>query len=318
MLCRNWIFGRRWPCQCEARSVSDVDCTGAAGCALPKSLTVTTPQCLASTLTAVNEWGQLMIRTLCYCTSLLLLHALPGVGAEPAWSLPDDPQAVVVELSYAQPSSRFRTDALTVRRDGSLTAGDPRSAMHVRGRLSEDDLQALLHDLIVRERALELSSEALEAAITAEGRRTGKNWRTRRPTNTIVRLTLAGGSHEFVCNDPELLRTRFPRLQELNRVCAIIRRLQNIAAVAQVGGRAEAERLAELATSELKRQNAPDVRITSRDLLHVRGAADDLRQVQFVVEPALHGESGDPLHVSVMESPGQAPRISLTPVSGPL
>jgi hypothetical protein len=248
----------------------------------------------------------------------LVLQAAVGLAAEPTWSLPDNPQAVVIELQLETAAGQPVTDVVVVRRDGSFTVGEARSTQPIQSRLTEDELQELLGEIIEREQALELTSASLSAKIQAEGRRTGKDWRIRNASGTIVRISLAGRTHEIRCSSPELLRTRLPGVSELDRVCAIQRRLENIAAVAQVGGLAEAQRLAALATDEWRRQNGPAVQITHRDLLHVRGSAGDLRQVQFVVEPGLHGEAGEAVHVSVIESPGATPRISMTPIRNPL
>lgn len=259
--------------------------------------------------------------------SVLLLLATRHLATAADWSLPSSPEAVVVELQFVAPAadgdSRGNADAdrsmlvLRLRRDGWYTVSE-RGGKPLVGQLTESELQRLVSEIVDKQHGLELKSTALATEIERTGRTTGKEWRIKNADTTVVRLILAGGSHEFRCCAPELLRNRFPQVADLNRMCAIQRRLENLVATARLGGKPEAERLAALATAELRRQNGPAVTITAGDLLHVRGTAGDLRQAQFVVEPALRGETGAGVHVSVLESPGQPPRVNMTILSAAL
>lgn len=265
--------------------------------------------------------------------AIVVLLLLVGTlrAAEPSWSLPDDPQAVVIELRHEEtlesfsrlpPSVQQRTKrfvprdtiVIRIRRDGSFEVGRHGEPGHAKGRMTTEELSLLMSDLVERQHALQLSSSVIAARVEHLARESGRDVGFS-GSETAVCLTLRDGRHEIRCGAPQPLRTRFPEVRELDRVCAIVRRLENIAAVAQIGGRAEAERLARLATAELRSQNAADVTITADDLVQVRGKPGELRQAQFVVEPALAGGTGGGVHVSVMETPGQAPRISMTPTS---
>lgn len=260
---------------------------------------------------------------------LMMLLMLSGnlTAAEQSWFLPDDPQAVVVELKHEIPLQTLAnlppevqrrmqlsprdTIVIRIRRNGSFEVGRRGEPGHATGRMTGVELALLLGELIERQRALEISSTALATRVEQLARESGREVGFR-DSETAICLTLRDGPHEIRCCAPQPLRTRFPEVRELDRVCAIIRRLENIAAVAQIGGRAEAERLARLATAELRRQNAENMTITADDLVQVRGKAGDLRQAQFVVDPTLTGGTGAVAHVSVMETPGQSPRISMT------
>lgn len=252
------------------------------------------------------------------CLLLLAVHT-PTTAAD--WSLPSDPESIVVELQFVAPApdGASASDAtagqstlvLRLRRDGWYTVSEQVGKPLV-GQLSEAEVRQLVGELVEQQRGLELKSASLSSQIERTGKATGKEWRIKNADTTVVRMNLTGGSHEFRCCAPELLRNRFPQVTDLNRVCAIQRRLENLVALARIGGRLEAERLAALATAEVQRQNGPAVTITAGDLLHVRGAAGDLRQSQFVVEPSLRGESGTGVLVSVLETPGRSPQISLT------
>jgi hypothetical protein len=268
------------------------------------------------------------MRHVLHAAVVVLLLVGHVAAADTRWSLPADPQAVVVELQFVAPSPAGdqRSDGapgeramlvLRLRRDGSYEV-NVQGGENLTGRLTDAELRRLVREIVEVQRGLALTSDGLTQALERAGRDSGKEWRIRNADTTVVRITLAGGTHEFRCCAPELLRTRFPQVEDLRRVCAIQRRLENLVAIARVGGKPEAERLAALAMAELRRQNGPDVKISAGDLLFVRGSSGDLRQCQFVVEPALRGETGAGIHVSVMESPGAAPRISMTPLSSAL
>jgi len=238
-------------------------------------------------------------------------------AVEPRWSLPDDPQAVVVQMQYVDDNGAVQQTVLTAQRDGRFTDGDANSGT-IAGRMTPDELHELLEAIIDIDRVLDLNSASLSERIQSEARRTRKDWRIQNASHVVIRIGLADGTHVVQCLAPDLLRTRYPAIRELDRLCTVQHRLKNIVAVARVGGMEEARRLAGLATQELRRQNGPDVQIGPRDLVHVRGSVGDLRQAQFVVEPALHPEARESVNVCVMESPGTAPRISLNPVARPL
>ncbi|MBL8850524.1 MAG: hypothetical protein JNG89_12660 [Planctomycetaceae bacterium] len=249
---------------------------------------------------------------------VLLVLAARTDAAEPTWSLPDDPRAVVLQMQFADGSGTVVHTVLTVQRDGTFTDGDAAQRGTFAGRMSTDELHELLGAIIENDRVLDLTSASLLDQIESEARRTSKDWRIQNATTVVIRVGLADRTHVVECLSPDLMRTRYPAIRELDRLCAVRHRLQNVVAVSRVGGLEEARRLAALATAELRRQNGSDIQIGPRDLVQVRGTIGDLRQVQFVVEPALHPEAGESVHVCVFESPGSAPRISLTPVARPL
>ena len=247
-----------------------------------------------------------------------LILTTAATAAEPAWSLPDNPQAVVLELRYAKPAANAPETKLELRRDGTFI-GDKGTARRISGRLSNRELQELMGEIVVDSGALQLTSSGLSRQIQEQSRRTGKSARLTSGVDTIIRITLADGAHELQCVSPEVLRTRYPALRELDRVCAIRRRLENVVAVAHAGGKPAAERLAALATEQLRRHNGAQAQVTARDLQAVRGEAGDLRQAQFVITDASTGSpAGSEVHISVFESPGAPPRIRITTSAKPL
>ena len=254
------------------------------------------------------------------CLGLLIsfIATSAAIAGDGRWELPAEPDAVVIELRYRDATTNRVTTALQLMRDGTFTA-HPGTARRTRGRLQSAELNELLRSLLQESDALGLTTDGLRRQIAEESRRLRKPAHVQAADDVIVRLKLADRQHEFECPAPEVLRTRYPDLRDLERVCEIRRRLENLIAVAHVGGVPEAERLAALATAELRRHNGSNVRVTIRDLHTVRGIAGDLRQSQFVLSPSRSsGTTAQELHISVMESPGAAPRVTITHSATPL
>lgn len=256
--------------------------------------------------------------TIRWSLAIFLLMAARAEAAETRWSLPDDPRAIVLQMQHVDSQGRVQETVLTVRRDGSFHDGDAEHPGDVKGRLQEPELLELMREIIDDQQMLEMTTASLSRQVQSEARRTGKDSHIQLAVDVVIRIGLADRMHVVQFTSPGLLRTRYPAIKDMNRLCAVQHRLRNIVATAQVGGKDEAARLAALATEELRRQNGRSVEITPRDLVHVRGSIGDLRQVQFVVESAARDRDGEAVHVSVMEAPGAAPRISLTEVHKPL
>jgi hypothetical protein len=259
----------------------------------------------------------MIVRVLAGLLAALLSNPSAG-AADPKWSLPDTPQAVVLELQYSDSREGATTTALQLHRDGTFT-GDAGTGRQTSGRLAPAELSELMAEVIETCGALRLTTEGLREQVLAESRRTGKPVEVRAASEMIVRLALADRRHTFQCAAPEVLHARYPNVRDLERVCAIRRRLENVAAVARVGGGPAADRLAALATEELRRHNGSTLRVTARDLLTVRGESGDLRQSQFVVRGERSGSwpAGE-VHISILELPGAPPRISITQPATPL
>src|SRR5207244_2915871 len=99
---------------------------------------------------------------------------------------------------------------------------DSGATTDISGQLSEAELIELLSDIVDQQRMLELTTDSLTRRLSAEAERTAKEWRVRNAPMASVRIALAGATHRFDCPTPDLLRTRFPELPELIRVCAIL------------------------------------------------------------------------------------------------
>jgi hypothetical protein len=108
-----------------------------------------------------------------------------------------------------------------------------------------------------------------------------------------------------------LLEARFPEIDELRRVCAVQRRLQNVKCVVQAGGVDAAERLAALANRELRSSAGNAWSVSADDLQLVRSSGDGLCYAQFLVPGDAASGNAPRGMVTVVESPGAAPRVSV-------
>lgn len=232
-----------------------------------------------------------------------------------AGTLPDDPQAIVLELTFEDATiAGPAAPAVQIRGDGRVIVPASTNGGRTQyGELSPGELQQLLREIVEQQQFLKCDGDAIAAAVELAGIRSGRDWRIQNAATTVIRLRLKNAEHEVRCNAAELLHERFPEVNDLARLCAVQRRLQNVKAVVEVGGPEEAQRLADLATDELRQDAATGPEVASRDLLHVRSSGDGLRQVQFRIEsmPENGGEA-EIIMISVFESPESPPRVSVT------
>jgi hypothetical protein len=231
------------------------------------------------------------------------------------YDLPDDPQTIVLALTFEEATDAApATPAVQVRADGRVIvpagAGGGRALY---GKLTAEELQQLLREIVETQQFLQCDSDVIATAVERAGRRSGRDWRIQNAATTVIRLQLEDTEHKVRGNAAELLLERFPEVDDLARLCAVQRRLQNVRAVVEAGGAEEAQRLAELATDELRQGSVTGPEVTSRDLLHVRDSGDGLRQVQFRLESTPEdGGAAEIIMISIFESPEAPPRISVT------
>jgi hypothetical protein len=125
---------------------------------------------------------------------------------------------------------------------------------------------------------------------------------------TIIRCRSAQGPVEVRCEGLSVMAARFPDFPELQRLLAAQLRLQNVAAVARAGGERATEQLAQVANQTLRTSRPELPPLTPRDLSMVRELAPGNRYVQFYRLPTRTSEE---LLVSVFETPGQPPQVSV-------
>jgi hypothetical protein len=238
----------------------------------------------------------------------------PASAVEPAgesFGLPAAPRAAVIELVFEDRAASREAPFLRIDADGAVHVPDPseRAQPRFSGRLSQPELQQLLRELLVTHDIANLHTGDLERALATHAKQAGLDWRIPGADATLLRITLADRVHEVRCGAVSLLCERFPRLAPLQKLGAAQRRLENVAAVAQVGGTSAARRLAALATRELESRTPDSPQVTALDLSYVRTSRDGLRYVQFEVRGGR--DRSQRVTVSVVEAPGEPPRVSV-------
>ncbi len=224
----------------------------------------------------------------------------------------------VLLLSFAEDGDQGRTITTTsvaIFPDGTVLVPEvQKDTVALRGELSAETLGKLLHDVVETNRLLECDTGEIESALVRESRRTGLAWRVPGAATTVVRVRWQGRDHEVRCPASMLLAARFPAIEELRRVCAVQRRLQNVKCIVQAGGVNAAERLAALANRELQSGGGDGLSVSVDDLQLVRSSGDGLCYAQFLVPGDAASGNAPRGMVSVIESPGAAPRVSVMPV----
>ncbi len=195
-------------------------------------------------------------------------------------------QALELGGTRANPVQVTRTDRLTadeMRELYQLLAGDCR--------ISSLTTEGVRETLQVASEQQQLTADIEGAAQTEVGLLVGKQW------------------HAVACPAVSILTTRFPDVTEVQNVAAAQARLQNIAAVALIGGGAIADLQADAATRKLRELHPEAGVITRRDLKMVRQLANGTRFVQFHYAGS-PGQSEGCL-VSLTQSPQGPTRVSV-------
>ncbi|HEB53199.1 MAG TPA: hypothetical protein ENI87_08100 [bacterium] len=165
------------------------------------------------------------------------------------YALPRDPKAVVLTLDYtggSGPPRRGTKPYFEVRADGSMVVRDVSGApgkAEVTGRMSPEQLQALLHFVVAEQRLTDWNEEAVGRALQGFQSPELRAPRVTETSTSVVKLSLP--NHEVTARFAALWITapRFPRIAELQSLFAVESRLRHRAAVVLVGGEKQAEAL---------------------------------------------------------------------------
>jgi len=155
--------------------------------------------------------------------------------------------------------------------------------------------ESVRESLQIASQQRQLTADIEGAAATEIGVLTGPKW------------------HTVACPAVSILKTRFPDVAEVQNIAIAQIRLQNIAAMALVGGGKAADLHAATATHKLQETHPDAGEITRHDLMMVRRLPNGSQFVQFryaglpgrddaCLVCVTHSPEG-PTRVSVMESP---------------
>lgn len=225
--------------------------------------------------------------------------------------------SAVIELAFldVDPTGQmFESVTLRVTAAGEvLIPGEDGRTLFIADRMQPEQLSGLLRELDQTGRLREIQSEELATEIRRASELAGFAPEIEGAAETIIRLHTPQGRHEVRCTGLSVLAARFPDFPALQRLLATQLRLQNVAAVARAGGEQASQRLVEIANQTLQLERPGLPALTPRDLSMVRELSSGSRYIQFYRRPS---NSGEELLVSMFESPGSPPRVSILPRPG--
>ncbi len=249
-----------------------------------------------------------MLKALLLTTGCLLLFPTWG-RADEAIALPTDPGTPVVELWYVD-RGVLREPEVAIFASGRVRISVGNGALW--GELDQEIIRNLVSSLLLKDGLKSLRTEAVQAELESESARTGLSCSIKEAGDTIIRVHTATGVYRIDGHAVGLLATRFPNCQSVQRLYSAQSRLENIRAIIMVGGPDAALRLAKVAQLQIQTTHGETINVTPENLVNVRSLADGTRFCQFVVQdqsrPAV-----SPRVISVFESPGEIPRVSVLP-----
>lgn len=167
-------------------------------------------------------------------------------AAQESVPLPTDPGQLVCSLQYsggfrAPPPAGFEeTPLVRVFGDGRVvTGGSSPHAKIVEWKMARSELEALVADLVQRDRFPEISSQA----IAREIEQSGQPISIADAPDTEIVLIVGGKTHRVKQYATRFLKTQFPQIDALQRLAQAEDRLRRVYALAHLGGEAAVENL---------------------------------------------------------------------------
>jgi len=224
-------------------------------------------------------------------------------------SLPNDPGIPVVELWYID-QGKVTAPELVIYASGRVQVRVGEGALW--GDLSPEQVQALVASLLKQDQLGKIRTDDIDREVAFESNRTGLSSQIRGAGDTIIRIRTADQIYRIDGHAVGLLCLRFPNADCLQCLYSAQKRLENVRAVVMVGGTSTAERLAQMAQAQVQKESGEQIHVSLENLSYVHSMTDGTRCCQFLVPAPLGSESG-PRIISLFESPGETPRVSVLP-----
>jgi len=233
------------------------------------------------------------------------------VAGEPSL-LSSETTSPVVEMWYINGQTPSHAEVIILA-DGRMQIMSPEGPQ--RSKLPVAEVEELLKNLWDADGLSAVYSSLIQQEIQRASIKTGLNSHIEGAGETVLRIRTAKGVRELRCPAVGVLAVRYPEVECVQAMAAAQRRLENIRAVATVGGSDEAEHIANLAARAVQNEYGVDIPVSSKDLSMVRALPDGSRFCQFVI--ALNGDDSNSLQmISLVEMPGHHPRVSM--IGGPI
>ena len=168
----------------------------------------------------------------------------------------------------------------------------------------------LMDGLLKEDGLARVKPDEMQQEILAASMQTGLSAEFPGTNDTVIRIRVEGEYRELRCHALGVLANRFPEIDSVKSVAEAQRRLENVRAIATVGGQEEAKYIADLACEHVEDRHGVRLPISPDDLSMVRALPDGSRFSQFVVLSKSQGEDVIQM-VSVTETPGDQPHVSV-------
>lgn len=219
-----------------------------------------------------------------------------------------DASTTVIELFYVD-GGKIGEPELSVFANGRIRAKVGTGAIW--GSMKAHEVDPFLNLLLKTDELEKLTTASIQQEIQREAARTGLSAKFENAGNTILRIRTPTGGLQLEAHAVGLTASRFPGAAGIQKLAQTQERLENLRAVTMVGGTETAQQLAGVAAQKLAREGGERLPVSAHDLRMVRSLADGSRYCQFVVRPG--PQTGSGWIVSLIEAPGEAPRVSVLP-----
>jgi hypothetical protein len=184
----------------------------------------------------------------------------PATGMK--YALPDDPKAAVIVLDFKggfTPPRISDEPTLTIRADGAVDIPAKFEGQKAfKGKLDIEEVQQLLAFIIEKQKFLEYDPAKVREKLAAGGPRLA----VADAATTVIRVTVDGRTKEA----SHYALGIGGKIEELERLAAIQRRLMQVQSVVQLGGKDQVAKWLEPINAELKKQHPDAAPLTGDDL----------------------------------------------------
>lgn len=201
--------------------------------------------------------------------TLLLLAACASKA--PRYELPEDGPVIVLNSKGAKRAQ----PPLVIQQDGVMHSAAGETS------IEPDQLQALLRFLIEEQRFFDIDSEAVKLAIHQENSQRGSALAILHAPTSILTLNLRDRSHRVEVHALQFEAKAHPKIESLQRLALIQRRIIREFSIALLGGERTAQRLCELASAELATHHPERAPFTLNDLAAAGRRKDDSLVAHF-------------------------------------
>ncbi len=227
--------------------------------------------------------------------------------------LPKKGETPVIEMWYLNGYTPSYPEVIILA-DGRMQIMSPEGPQ--RTQLTVEQVEALVKQLWTEDGLCHVETHSMKKEIQQATVRSGLRSHIEGAGETVFRIQTATETRELRCPAVGVLAVRFPELKPVLSMAAAQRRLENVRAVATVGGSEQADEIANLAAQAVQVEYGLNVPVSSEHLSMVRALPDGSRYCQFLVALDDQKESSSVQMISITETPNRPPEVSM--MGGPV